>query len=74
MRHNCWLVAQEGGGRVLDPPSSHSHASGSPPLHARPSHSPELASSVEKMTGQPHTKRTIDDVKMWFGRADFNKE
>lgn len=36
--------------------------------------SPELTGAVEKMTGQPHTKRTIEDIKKWFGRADFNKD
>jgi hypothetical protein len=31
--------------------------------------SKELAEAVTKITGQPHTNRTIDDIKKWFNRA-----
>ncbi|KAI8466723.1 MAG: hypothetical protein J3K34DRAFT_432976 [Monoraphidium minutum] len=35
--------------------------------------SKEVADVSSKVTGQPHTMRTAEDIKKWFNRADFDK-
>jgi len=35
--------------------------------------SEDLSSVVTKLTGMEHSQRTVEDIKIWFNRADFDK-